>query len=196
MEVSTVWQVVFALCVGISLSAACGFRVFAPLLIVSLAVRGGAFSVAESFQWIGSDVALLMLLTATIVEVLAYYIPFVDNLLDTVSVPLAMIAGAIVMTGMLGELPPALRWGFGIAFGSASAGLVQTSTAAVRGGSTAATAGAANRIFATIENFFAFVFSVLAIDVPVICVILLVVLLMIVIRVIIKRRRAALDVRS
>ena len=145
-------QLILALCLGISLSALCGFRVFVPLLAVSLGVRFAGLSVNESFSWVGSDVALVCLSVATVVEMLAYYIPWVDNALDAVSGPLALVAGAVVAAGMLPEMPAFAQWGVGIIAGAGSAGAVQLSTTAARGASTATTGGLGNFVVATVEN--------------------------------------------
>lgn len=170
-------QLLFGLCVGISLSAACGFRVFVPLLVVALAVHFGGFHVNENFAWIGSWMSILMLSTATVVEVLGYYIPWVDNLLDTLSTPLAIVAGTVVMCGMLPDLHPCLKWGIAGVLGGGSAGVVQASTAILRGGSTATTGGLGNCLVSTGENVCSVIVSVLAILLPLLaCIVILIAL--------------------
>ena len=171
-------QLILALCLGISLSALCGFRVFVPLLAVSLGVRFAGLSVNESFSWVGSDVALVCLSVATVVEMLAYYIPWVDNALDAVSGPLALVAGTVVAAGLLPEMPTFAQWGLGIIAGAGSAGAVQLSTTAVRGASTAATGGLGNFVVATVENGASILGSVVAIIVSPIIVLIGVGLLM------------------
>lgn len=145
-------QLILALCLGVSLSALCGFRVFVPLLAISLGVRFAGLSVNESLAWVGSDVALVCLSVATVVEILAYYIPLVDNVLDTISGPLALVAGAVVAAGMLPEMPAFAQWGLGIIAGAGSAGAVQLSTTTARGASSATTGGLGNFVVATAEN--------------------------------------------
>lgn len=145
-------QLILALCLGVSLSALCGFRVFVPLLAVALGVRFTGLSVNESLAWVSSDVALVCLVVATVVEILAYYIPWVDNALDAVSGPLALVVGAVVATGLLPEMPPFAQWGLGILAGAGSAGAVQLSTTTARGVSSATTGGMGNFIIATAEN--------------------------------------------
>ena len=107
-EVSVV-ELVVGVCAGVSLSAACGFRVFLPLLVVSIASHFFGFRVNADFEWIGSWVSIVALTTATIVEVAAYYLPCVDNLLDVVNVLLAFVAGAVVMGGVLPDVHPYLK---------------------------------------------------------------------------------------
>src|SRR5258706_14824690 len=65
---------------GIGLAAATGFRLFLPLLILSGAAYTGHVSLNESFAWLGTPAAIIMLGTAAIAEIAAFYIPGVDNL--------------------------------------------------------------------------------------------------------------------
>ena len=100
-----------SLAVGIGLSAACGFRVFVPLLVLGLAARTGALTVSPGFEWIGTDPALIALGVATALEVLAYFIPYMDHLLDTLATPAATVAGILASAAVLTDLPPVLKWG-------------------------------------------------------------------------------------
>lgn len=159
-------QTGLALCVGISLAAACGFRVFVPLLVMALGVRFCGLDIDENLAWLGSDAALACLGAATLAEILAYYIPVVDNLLDTIAGPAALVAGAVVTGGMLGELPDWLQWGTGIVAGSGIAGTVQLGTTALRAAGTTTTAGIGNPIISTVENILATIGSILAVVLP------------------------------
>ena len=60
---------------GVALAAATGFRVFLPMLIVSGAAYTGHLHLDDSFAWLGSLSALIMLSVAAVAEVLAYTIP-------------------------------------------------------------------------------------------------------------------------
>lgn len=162
---------IVALCAGISLSAACGFRVFLPLLALAIAVRYGGYSVNEHLAWVGSDTAFYGLLVATVVEIAAYYIPFIDNLLDTVSTPLALAAGAVVTAGLMPDMPDFFQWTIGILAGSCAAGVTQLSTTTVRGTSTVTTGSFGNFLVSTSENFLSAIGSVLAILLPVLAII-------------------------
>ena len=164
-------QLILALCMGISLSAACGFRVFVPLLAVSLAVRYGGVSVNDTFAWVGTDAAFICLSVATVVEILAYYIPVVDHALDVVNTPLALVAGAIITCGMLPDMPDFAQWGIGIVGGAGAAGVIQAGTAAVRGMSSATTVTLGNPIVSSLENIFSILGSILAILVPALAII-------------------------
>ena len=159
-------QVGLALCVGVSLSAACGFRIFVPLLAMALGVRMGGLDIDENLAWVGSDAAIACLGAATIVEVLAYYIPVVDNFLDSIAGPAALMAGALVTGGMLGSLPDWLQWSTGIVAGAGVAGTVQLGTTAVRAASTTTSAGVGNPVVSTAENIMSTIGSFLAVVAP------------------------------
>ena len=145
-------QFLMAGALGLGLAACSGFRVFVPLLAASLAYHSGYMAPAAGFAWLGSWAALLTLAMATLVEIAGYYLPVVDNLLDTLTTPASFVAGTILMTSALPHLDPTLRWTLGILVGGGTAGLVQTGTALLRGASTATTGGLANPVLATLEN--------------------------------------------
>src|SRR5881394_829642 len=96
--------------VGIGLSAACGFRVFVPLLVVSIASYSGHLHLAPGFEWMGSTAALIAFATATALEIAGYYVPWVDNLLDTIASPAAVIAGTIATASVVADMSPFLKW--------------------------------------------------------------------------------------
>jgi hypothetical protein len=137
---------------GLGLAACSGFRVFVPLLAASVAHRLGWLPSSPGFDWLSTWQALLMLATATVAELVGYYVPLFDHLLDTLTTPASFIAGTLLMTSSLTHLDPTLRWTLGILVGGGAAGLVQGSTALLRAGSTATTGGLANPLFATLEN--------------------------------------------
>jgi hypothetical protein len=162
---------------GLGLAAASGFRVFLPLLAAGAASRLGYLPLAGGFEWLASTPALVALGVATLLEILAYYIPWVDNALDTIATPAAVAAGVLASMSVLTDFPPALRWAIGIIGGGSAAGLVQGLTALLRLKSTAATGGIANPIVATIELLGAGVVAVLAILLPLVALIGVVALL-------------------
>ena len=77
---------------GVGLAAATGFRVFLPMLIVSAAANTGHLALDGGFAWLGTPAALTMFCAAALAEVVAYYIPGVDNLLDALATPSAFVA--------------------------------------------------------------------------------------------------------
>ncbi len=157
-----------SIALGIGLAAAVGFRVFVPLLIASIAAYTGHLSVDADFAWLGSPTAMTMLGVAAVVEVLAYYIPAVDNLLDSVTTPLALVAGTVVSAAVITDLPPLIKWSTAIIAGGGVAAITQGVTTLVRAKSTAFTAGLGNPVVSTAEMIAAVVVALLALLAPLI----------------------------
>lgn len=155
------------LMLGVALSAGSGFRIFIPLLISNLSARFGWVDLSENFQWMASDTATIVLSVATLVEIGAYYIPFIDNLLDTIAIPSSVAAGTLLTSQFLEINDPALQWGLGLLAGGGVAGTVQAGTSLLRLGSTKFTAGTGNGVFSTLENILSSLFSLVAIWLPV-----------------------------
>ena len=165
-------ETILSLCIGIGLSAACGFRVFVPLLVMSVASLTGWFEPMKGFEWLAMPSVCIGLAVATVCEIGAYYIPWVDNALDTISTPAAMVAGTLTtMAVSTGEMSPFASWAAAIIVGGGTASAVQLSTVAVRGLSTATTGGIANPVVSTGEWISALVVSILSFLVPVLVVI-------------------------
>lgn len=166
-------ETLLGIAVGIGLSAACGFRVFVPLLVMNLASLTGHLHLSPGFEWIGSGYATIAFGIATVVEVLAYYIPWLDHLLDIITSPAAIIAGTIATASMVMELSPFLKWTLAIIAGGGSAALFQGATVALRTKSSALTGGMGNPFVSTAEVAGSIVTSLLAIIVPIFCLLLL-----------------------
>jgi len=173
-------ETLLSLFLGIGLAASVGFRIFVPLFALSLASYFGVIPLNESWEWIGSITALCTLGIATILEVLAYYIPVFDNLLDTIAVPLAAIAGTAVVVSTAANLDPIITWSLAIIAGGGTAAAIKGSAATTRVASTTTTAGFANPIVATVETGGATALSVVAIFLPILAIVLVVGLLVIV----------------
>jgi hypothetical protein len=151
---------------GVGLAAATGFRVFLPMLIVSGASYTGHLSLGESFAWLGTPAALTMLGAATIAEIVAYYVPGVDNLLDTLATPGAFIAGTVVSAAVMTDLPPMVKWTAAVIAGGGVAGVTHGITAILRAKSTVLTGGLGNPVIATAELGGAALVSLLALAAP------------------------------
>lgn len=145
-------EMLFSIFLGIGLAAAVGFRVFLPLLVLSISAYLDWFPLSESWIWAGSLTSVITLSVATLVEIFAYYIPWVDNLLDTIAVPLAAIAGTAVMMATVSDLNPLVTWSLAIIAGGGTAAVIKGNTAAIRLTSSATTGGMANPIVATAET--------------------------------------------
>jgi len=176
---------------GVALAAATGFRVFLPMLIVSGAAYTGHLHLDDSFAWLGTPSALIMLTVAAVAEVLAYYIPVVDNLLDTLATPAAFVAGTIVSAAVMIDAPPMVKWTAAVIAGGGVAGLTQGLTGILRAHSTVLTGGLGNSIIATAELGGAVLISFLALAAPAVAIALVVAFVLLAMRLIRRRFRGA-----
>ncbi len=167
--------------IGIGLAAASGFRVFLPMFAVSLASYFHWIPMSESFEWLSSLPALLTTGIAMIAEILAYYIPFVDHLLDTVSVPMATVAGSILFASQFADLGTFPQWALALIAGGGTAATISSGFAGIRAASTATTGGLGNSVVGTTETAGAGIMSVLAMVAPFIAAIFAVIILVLVI---------------
>jgi hypothetical protein len=159
-------DIAVSIALGIGLAAAVGFRVFLPLLVASIAAYTGHLQLSESFAWLGSLPAMVMLAVAAVAEVLGYYVPAVDNLLDTITTPVAIVAGTLVSAAVMTDLAPIVKWTTAIIAGGGAAGVTQGVTALLRAKSTAMTGGLGNPVVATAEMGGALLVSALALIAP------------------------------
>ncbi|WP_018250170.1 DUF4126 domain-containing protein [Orenia marismortui] len=120
-------NLILSMLIGVGLSAACGFRVFIPLLVMSISALTGNLELASDFQWIGSDSALYVFTIATILEMIAYYIPQVESFLSSISTTVTAIAGTIVMSSFVVDVSPLLQWSLAIIAGGGTSTVVQAS---------------------------------------------------------------------
>jgi hypothetical protein len=167
---------------GTALAAATGFRVFLPMLMVSIAAYAGHLQLDCSFAWLGTPSALTMLSVAALAEVLAYYVPVIDNLLDTLATPAALIAGTIVSAAVMTDVPPMVKWTAAVIAGGGIAGLTQGLTGILRAHSTVLTGGLGNPVIASAELGGALLISFLALVAPAAAVALVILFLLVAIR--------------
>ncbi len=155
--------------IGVALSATCGFRVFVPLLAVNIGTRAldadgqPLIELAGGFDWLSSDIALMVFLVATLFEIGGYYIPWIDNLLDTIASPASIVAGTVITASFVTGMDPWLQWLLGVIAGGGAAGAVQATTVVTRASSTVTTGGLGNPIVASVETSGAFLGSALSI---------------------------------
>jgi hypothetical protein len=185
------YDLALSVVLGIALAAATGFRVFLPMLVVSGAAYTGHLPLNENFAWLGTPLALTMLGVAAIVEVIAYYIPGVDNLLDALATPAAFVAGTIVSAAVMTDLPPMLKWTAAVIAGGGVAGVTQGMTAVLRAKSTVLTAGIGNPVIATGEFGGSLLLSLLALAAPLAAFALVVLLLWLALRLLRQLRHGA-----
>ena len=167
--------------IGIGLAAASGFRVFLPMFAVSLASHMGWIPMGDNFEWLSGLPTLITTGVATMIEILAYYIPVVDNFLDTITIPLATVAGSVLFASQFMELGTFPQWALALIAGGGTAATIASGFAGTRAASTATTGGIGNNVVATTETAGAGLMSVLAIFLPVIGFIAAIALLVVVI---------------
>jgi hypothetical protein len=177
--------------VGLALSTAAGLRVFVPLLLTGLAARLGYIRLTSGMAWIESDAALVAFATATVLEIAAYYVPWLDNLLDAVAAPAAITAGVITTAAVTPDLPPLMRWTLALVAGGGAAGLVHAGTALVRLKSSALTVGVGNPVVATGELAGSLLLSALALLAPLLALVVVVAVLLMVARRLVGRARGS-----
>lgn len=182
-------EIAVSVALGVGLAAATGFRVFLPMLVLSIAANTGHLALADSFAWIGTLPALILLGVAAVVEIIAYYIPGVDNLLDTLATPAALVAGTVVSAAVITDLPPTVKWATAVIAGGGIAGLIQSTSALLRAKSTVFTGGLGNPVIATTELSGSLIVSILAIAAPLIALLLVVLFLWLALRFLLRLTR-------
>lgn len=173
-------ETILSIFLGIGLASASGFRVFLPLFALSLASYFNVWELNENWLWIGSIPALIILGIATVSEIFGYYIPFIDNLLDTIATPLAAIAGTVVMASTLVDISPMMTWTLALIAGGGTASAMQGMTTVTRLASSVKTAGIGNPIVSTAETGTAIGMSALSIFLPVVAIVVVVVLFLLI----------------
>jgi hypothetical protein len=161
------------------------------MLVTSVAAYTGHLPLDNSFAWLATPAALTMLGVASVAEILAYYIPGIDNLLDAVATPGALVAGTLVSAAVMTDLPPMVKWTAAIIAGGGAAGAVQGVTALLRAKSTALTAGIGNPLISTAELAGALLIPLLALAAPLAAFVAVVVILWLAVRSLRRPRRSA-----
>ncbi len=140
-----------ALMSGVAVAAACGLRAFLPLLLLGLASRSGLVELRAGAEWLATDLALVALETATVLEVAGDKIPVVDHALDAVG---TVVRPAAAWLGTYAVLQSwATPWAqiAAIVLGTMALG-VHTLKAKLRVGTTAVTLGQANPLLSLLED--------------------------------------------
>ncbi len=181
-------EILLSVGLGVGLAAACGFRVFLPVLAMGVAARAGALDLSEGFEWMAGTPALLALGVAAVCEVAAYYIPWLDNVLDVAAMPAAVTAGIVVAAANIETATPLLGWALAAVAGGTAAAVVQTGTTLLRGASTVSTGGTGNFLVSTAEAGSAAGLSLVAISVPVLALVAALVLVAVVSARLLNRR--------
>jgi hypothetical protein len=156
------------LLLGVAFSAASGFRIFIPLLVSNLSAKFGLVTLSNNFDWMLSDTTTMILIVASIVEIVSYYVAFIDNLLDSLALPASVVAGTLLTTQFLKIDDPTLQWALGILAGGGVAGTIQAGTSFTRLISTKFTGGVGNSFFSTFENIVSLAISLMSLWIPLI----------------------------
>ena len=181
-------EMLFGIIVGVGLAASCGFRVFVPMLVMSVAVKAGQLELTEGWNWLGSWPALISFGVATVVEIVGFYIPWLDHVLDTMASPAAVVAGTIATAACVSDMSPLLQWTTAIIAGGGVAGVVQSTTVLARGTSTVTTGGFGNFVVSTAELVMSFALSFMAVVVPIVAGLVLCIVGFWVVRLYLRRR--------
>lgn len=164
----SMWSYILSAFIGIGLATASGFRVFMPLFAVSLASYMQWIDMPTNFEWLSGLPTLITTGIAMIVEIAAYYIPVVDNILDSFNVPLAAIAGTILFASQYTGLEAFPQWALALIAGGGTAATISSGFAGTRAASTATTGGIGNSVVATTETAGAGLLSIGAFIFPII----------------------------
>ena len=183
-------ETILEVLLGIGLSAAAGFRVFVPLLVMSVAAQSGHLTLAPGFQWIATPAATAVFGIATIVEILGFLVPWVSNALDSIATPAAAIAGAIVLASVVTDMSPLLRWTLAVIAGGGVALTVQGATVVTRAVSAGATGGVANPVVGIVEAISSLIVAIATIILPAFTGIVVVVAVFLILRKALPKLRA------
>ena len=182
---------ILAALMGLSLASASGFRVFLPPFLLSIAVRTDTLVNLDlsdtSFAVFDSNAAVLVLGIACLAEFAAYYVPWLDNLLDTIATPAAVLSGVGMSSMVLVGTDPIMQWSFAIIAGGGSAGIIQLTTVAIRGLSSTLTLGFGNSFVASGENIASVVLTIAALLAPLIAAIFAIIIILLLVRQVIRK---------
>lgn len=172
----------FQIVIGIGLAATCGFRAFVPLFAMSLAGVSGVMEFASGFEWIGTYPALIVFGIATVVEIVAYFVPFVDNVLNAITLPFSIIAGVIIVASVITDIDPVIRWSLALIAGGGVATGTGLISNAIHLASTMTSGGTANPAVSTVETGATGVMAALSIIFPVVSLVLIILIIFFVVR--------------
>lgn len=191
-------EIFVALMLGVSLSACCGFRVFLPLLLASLASYFNWLpeGISTTIPWLGSLQAVITFSIAALIEIVGYYLPVVDNFLDMIATPLAIAAGTLLTGSFLQIDNEMIKWALGLIVGGGAAGVVQGGTVLTRLLSSKTTLGTGNGLFATGENTMALTGTIFSFIVPVIAGVLALIIIGLMIYFMKRARNSLLKLRQ
>lgn len=185
-------QIALAACLGFGLAASTGLNTSLPLLLLAAAARFHIAGMAlnQKFAWLSSDVAIIVLIIAAVVEVIADKFPAVDHALDTVGTFVRPVAGAIAAASVFTGLDPTTAAITGLIVGSPISLAMHSAKAAARLTSSATTFGCANPLLSLAEDLMSIALSIIAMLMPLIVPVLVLLFALILIRIarVVRRR--------
>lgn len=158
---------VLAVCAGVGLAAACGLRVFVPLLVVSVGAKLGFVGLGEQMAWLGSWPAVAALSIAAVVEGAGYLVPWIDHALDVIATPAALAAGTLVAASQFADFGPAAGWISAAILGGGAAAASQAANVSTRAASTVASGGTLNPLLSLVHTASSFAVSIVAVVAPI-----------------------------
>ncbi len=175
-------EIFLSVLLGVALGATSGLRIFVPFLVMSVATRLGYLEPSSTFEWVASTPALIAFSVAALLEIAAYAIPYVDNLLSTISVPVSAVAGTVLTMSVITEIDPLLAWTLSIVGGGGASVLTNISSNVLHAGSTVTTGGIANPFVSLGESVLSFIMAVLAVLFPLLVLIIVVIAIILILK--------------
>ncbi len=160
---------ILAVLLGLSLAASAGLNAFLPLLMLSVAGRFhlAGIDLSGSFGWLSSDLAIIVLAVATVLEIVGDKIPAVDHALHSIGLVVRPVAGWLAAASVLGKADPAIAAVVGLIIGAPTALGFHAAKASTRTVSSTTTLGVANPFLSALEDFLSFIVSLVGFIAPI-----------------------------
>ena len=160
---------ILAVLLGLSLAASAGLNAFLPLLMLSVAghFHLAGIDLSGNFSWLGSDLAMVILAVATVLEIIGDKIPAVDHLLHSVGLVVRPAAGWLAAASVLGGADPAVAAVVGLIIGAPTALSFHAAKAGTRTVSSVTTLGIASPFLSAFEDILSFAVSLVGFVAPV-----------------------------
>ncbi|MBK7446799.1 MAG: DUF4126 domain-containing protein [Ignavibacteria bacterium] len=152
--------------IGLGLSAASGFRLFVPFAILSIFSISGIYNITSTPFIFSSDLFLIIFIILSVSEVLLFYNPWIDNMLDLISTPASIFSGIILTYFVLYDTEIYLRLLISVILGGLVSLNVQLLTVKARSSTSIFSKGNGNQIVSTIENISSIFISILVLKFP------------------------------
>ena len=191
MDEATLVEVLQGIALSVALAACAGIRAWLPLLLAGGLHRAGLLQLGPSFDFLGSNRALILFGVASVIEIVGDKIPAVDHGLDAISTVLRPLAGALLAASVLGRFAdPLTAIALGVAVGAPTAIVPHATKSGLRALSTVFTAGLANPVISLLEDLLALVMFLLAVLIPIVMLLGLVLVAVFAARRFARRQRA------